>query len=230
MIAQVPFYSEFIGQINWSKRDISDVKTVMNVAMTEECNALLRNGTPPKMSDPGHFSIPCSIGTHSIDNALCDLGASISVLPLSLALKLGLTKFTRARTTVRLADYSYVRVKGAVHDVPIRIGNFFIPVDFIVLNISEDRRDKFKDPGGEMGAPSLKSGTARIDDPGGDADNVMPSRKKLCDEVIDWDPDAVGSCCSYIAKLWRPDVRLTIAEATSSSQRPSSRPMICAVG
>ncbi|QHO29550.1 Retrotransposon gag protein [Arachis hypogaea] len=40
------------------------------------------------MPDPGSFVIPCTIGDVTIQRALCDLGASINLMPLSVMKKL----------------------------------------------------------------------------------------------------------------------------------------------
>ncbi|XP_074283113.1 uncharacterized protein LOC141607656 [Silene latifolia] len=117
--------AKFIKQTLCCERDASVIETV---AMTEECSAVLQTGTPPKLSDPGSFSIPCHIGTQLIDNALCDLVASVSVLPLSLAKRLGLTKFKHTSITVQMTDRSLSRPKGVLDDVPIRIGKFLFPL------------------------------------------------------------------------------------------------------
>ncbi|XP_073225696.1 uncharacterized protein [Cicer arietinum] len=45
---------------------------------------------PPKLKDPGSFSIPCAIGNRTFEKALCDLGDSVSLMPLSIYKKLGL--------------------------------------------------------------------------------------------------------------------------------------------
>jgi len=45
------------------------------VALTEECSAIIQNKLPPKLSNPGSFSIPYSVGDVTISRALCDLGA-----------------------------------------------------------------------------------------------------------------------------------------------------------
>ncbi|XP_058008531.1 uncharacterized protein LOC131182979 [Hevea brasiliensis] len=58
------------------------------VALTEECIAILQNKLPPKLKDPGSFSIPCHIGEISIERALCDLGASVNLMLLSICEKL----------------------------------------------------------------------------------------------------------------------------------------------
>jgi len=43
---------------------------------------------PPKLPNPGSFSIPCVIGNLAIERGLCDLGASVSIMPYSLFHKL----------------------------------------------------------------------------------------------------------------------------------------------
>jgi len=43
---------------------------------------------PPKLPDPGNFSIPCIVGKVEIERGLCDLGASVSIMPYSLFHKL----------------------------------------------------------------------------------------------------------------------------------------------
>jgi len=45
---------------------------------------------PPKLSDPGSFSTPCTMEKVEIERALCDLGASVSLMPYSLFHKLHL--------------------------------------------------------------------------------------------------------------------------------------------
>ena len=44
-----------------------------------------------KCKDPGTFSIPCIIGNIKFDNAMLDLGASVSVMPLSIFNSLSLS-------------------------------------------------------------------------------------------------------------------------------------------
>ena len=45
---------------------------------------------PEKCKDPGAFTIPCTIGSNSFDNAMLDLGASINVMPKSVFASLSL--------------------------------------------------------------------------------------------------------------------------------------------
>ncbi|GKE37996.1 DNA-directed DNA polymerase [Tanacetum coccineum] len=58
--------------------------------MNERCSAVLLNKLPSKEKDPRSFIIPCDIGQLHTDNALADLGASISLMPYTMYEKLGL--------------------------------------------------------------------------------------------------------------------------------------------
>jgi len=86
-LAQMPKYAEFVKEILRNKRKLKEHETVM---LNEECSAILLNKLPPKLKDPGSFSIPCIIENLKFDNVLCDLGTSISLMPLSIFRALGL--------------------------------------------------------------------------------------------------------------------------------------------
>ena len=90
------------------------------------------------MKDPGSFSIPCNIGPVFIDKALCDLGASVSVMPLSVCRKLNMGNLKVTNITLQMADRTVKYPKGILEDVPVRVGKFFMPVDFVVIDIDED--------------------------------------------------------------------------------------------
>ncbi|XP_074296935.1 uncharacterized protein LOC141627600 [Silene latifolia] len=155
LITQIPSYAKFMKEILSRNRSFDEVETI---AFTAECSALLQNKSPPKLADPDSFFIPCFIGTHIIDNALCDLGASISVLPLSLAQKIGLTEFRCTNMTVQMADRSLSRPLGILEDVPVRVDKFFTPVDFVVLDTPEDTHTPII-----LGRPFLHTASTIID-------------------------------------------------------------------
>ncbi|MEI4884436.1 hypothetical protein, partial [Klebsiella pneumoniae] len=71
------------------KRDWKDSETVV---LTKECSAIIQKNLPDKLPDPGSFVIPCTIGDVLIQRALCDLGASINLMPSSLMKKLACGK------------------------------------------------------------------------------------------------------------------------------------------
>ncbi|XP_058000800.1 uncharacterized protein LOC131179101 [Hevea brasiliensis] len=131
----MPSYAKFLKEILSNKRRLEDYETV---ALTEECSALLQNKLPPKLKDPRSFSIPCHIGDTSIDKVLCDLGASVSLMPLSICEKLKVGELKPTTISLQLADRPIKYPVGILENVPLKVGKFFIPVDFVVLEMEED--------------------------------------------------------------------------------------------
>ncbi|GJT32095.1 hypothetical protein Tco_0922514 [Tanacetum coccineum] len=93
---------------------------------------------PQKEKNPGSFTLPCFINNVCFDNALVDLGASVSVMPLLTYLNLGLGELAHTKLTVELADRTVKYPKGIAENVLVSIGKFTFPVDFIILYMPED--------------------------------------------------------------------------------------------
>ncbi|XP_074288602.1 uncharacterized protein LOC141613759 [Silene latifolia] len=108
------------------------------VAMEESCSAHIRNKMSTKLGDPGSFSIPCIVGGVPILRGLCDLGASVSVIPLKVAKKIGIHSLAPTTMTLQLADRSVKRPLGVLEDIPVKVGKYLILADFVVLDIPED--------------------------------------------------------------------------------------------
>ncbi|GKD10500.1 DNA-directed DNA polymerase, partial [Tanacetum coccineum] len=62
-------------------------------------------------------------------------GASVSVMPLSTYLNLGIGELAHTKLTVELADRTVKYPKGIAENVLVGIGKFTFPVDFIILDI-----------------------------------------------------------------------------------------------
>ena len=72
-------------------------------------NAFLIGNLLPKLADPSNFSILVTVGNISVDRALCDLGASVSLMPYSMYKRLhNVNELTPTRMTLQLADLSIV--------------------------------------------------------------------------------------------------------------------------
>ena len=78
---QMPSYAKFLKEILGNKRKLDDYETVK---LNEECSAIIQRKLPPKIKDLRSFTIPCSIGSCTFNKVLCDLGASINLMPLSI--------------------------------------------------------------------------------------------------------------------------------------------------
>jgi hypothetical protein len=75
---QVPTYARYLKDILNQKRPIPKTDRLVFV---ERCSAAILYGLPNKMGDPGVPTISCLIGTQKFDQALCNLEASMSVMP-----------------------------------------------------------------------------------------------------------------------------------------------------
>ena len=74
--------------------------------LINELNDLVQLKLPHKKQDPGKFLIPCTIGTMTFEKALCDLGSSINLIPLSIMEKLEIFEVQTARISLKMADNS----------------------------------------------------------------------------------------------------------------------------
>ncbi|GJY51813.1 hypothetical protein Tco_0442660 [Tanacetum coccineum] len=79
--------------------------------------SLLLNQLPPKEKDPRSFILPCSIGRLDFNNALADLGASISIMPFSMYKRLGIGNLEIIKMNIELADNSKCILKGIVRNL-----------------------------------------------------------------------------------------------------------------
>ncbi|GJT22016.1 retrovirus-related pol polyprotein from transposon TNT 1-94 [Tanacetum coccineum] len=98
----------------------------------------INNSIPRKEKDPGSFTLPCFINNVCFDNALADIGASVSVMPLSTYLNLGLGELAHTKLTVELADRTLKYPKAIAKNVLVGIGKFVFPIDFIILDMPKD--------------------------------------------------------------------------------------------
>ncbi|GJY61853.1 DNA-directed DNA polymerase [Tanacetum coccineum] len=108
--------------------------------MNERCSALFLNKLSSKEKDPRSFTIPCYISHLHINNALADLGASISLMPYTMYEKLGLGEPKPTRMSLELADRSIQYPRGLAENVLIKIDKFILPIDFAILDMREDSK------------------------------------------------------------------------------------------
>ncbi|XP_074297168.1 uncharacterized protein LOC141627860 [Silene latifolia] len=157
MITEIPSYGKFLKELVTLKKKNGEVQTIN---LSKECSAILThtNKLPNKLEDPGSFSIPCSIQGVAIKRALCDLGASVSLMPLSIFKRLDLGDLKPIRVSLQLADRSVKFPIGVIEDVPLVVGKLVIPCDFFVMDMPEDYNVPII-----LGRPCLATGGAMID-------------------------------------------------------------------
>ena len=110
------------------------------------------------MQDPCIFTIPCKIGNSDMEKALCDSGASINLMPLFVAQRLSLGELTSTTMTLQMADKTLAQPEGILEDVLIKVGKFIFAVDFVVINIEQDKQVPLL-----LGRPFLATRVALID-------------------------------------------------------------------
>ena len=86
---KIPPYGKYMKDIVTNKRKIREAEISTMLA-----NYTFMGGIPKKLGDPGVPTISYSIKRNYIKTALCDLGAGVSVMPLSLYRRLDLNKLT----------------------------------------------------------------------------------------------------------------------------------------
>jgi len=111
-----------------------------------------------KLEDPGSFTLPCSIGEFAFGDCLCDLGASVSLMPLSVARRLEFIQYKPCDLTLILADRSSRKPFGMLKDLPVMINGVEVPTDFVVLDMEVEHKDPLI-----LGRPFLASVGAVID-------------------------------------------------------------------
>ncbi|XP_050225511.1 uncharacterized protein LOC126674989 [Mercurialis annua] len=159
-LREMPQYAKFLKDIITNKRSWDSGATV---PIPEVCSSIILNDLPAKLKDPGSFSIPCTIGTMSSINCLCDLGASINLMPLTLFRELCGDQTVKSTSMVlQLADHSLKRPYGIVEDVLVKVDKFIFPVDFVILDYAVDKECPMI-----LGRPFMNTGRALIDVHGG---------------------------------------------------------------
>ncbi|XP_042022984.1 uncharacterized protein LOC121770297 [Salvia splendens] len=134
-LQQMPGYLKFLKEIMSKKKRLVDYETVN---LTENCSAIIQQKMSAKMKDPGSFNISCVIGNDRQTKALCDLGASINLMPLSFFRKLKFGVLKPTTITLQMADKSVKFPNGLLENVLVRVNDFIFPVDFVVLDMKED--------------------------------------------------------------------------------------------
>nr|GFB13179.1 reverse transcriptase domain-containing protein [Tanacetum cinerariifolium] len=140
--------------LNNKDKLIELTKTPLN----KNCSAVVLKKLPEKLGDPGRFLIPCDFT--GLDNclALADLGASINLMPLSIWKKLRLPTLNDTKMVLELADRTISKPTGVAENVFVKVGKFYFPADFVILDFVADPRVRLI-----LGRPFLSTAHALID-------------------------------------------------------------------
>ncbi|GJS54266.1 reverse transcriptase domain-containing protein [Tanacetum coccineum] len=129
------FAPMFRKLLNDKDKMIELTKTPVN----ENCSAVILKKFPRNL-ETGRFLIPCDFLEMNECLALADLGASINLMPLSIWKELSLPALTKTRMILELADRTISTPTGIAEDVFVKVGTFFFPADFVVVDYVADPR------------------------------------------------------------------------------------------
>ncbi|KAL0445699.1 UNVERIFIED_CONTAM: hypothetical protein Slati_1697800 [Sesamum latifolium] len=134
-IKQIPRYAKFLKELCTNK---GKLKGNVRVSMGKNVSAILQQKLPTKCNDPGMFSIPCKIGLIGIKRAMCDLGTSINVMPLTIFKSLNVDPLRETGVVIQFADRSIVYPESVREDVLVQVNELVFPADFFVIDMRED--------------------------------------------------------------------------------------------
>nr|GEX98928.1 aspartic peptidase [Tanacetum cinerariifolium] len=154
LIHMPKFAPKFKKLLNNKNKLIELTKMPLN----KNCSAVVLKKLPEKLGDQGCFLIPCDFT--GLDNclALADLGASINLMPLSIWKKLRLPTLNDTKIVLELADRTISKPTGVAENVFVKVGKFYLPADFVILDFVADPRVPFI-----LGRPFLSTTHALID-------------------------------------------------------------------
>nr|GEV06930.1 putative reverse transcriptase domain-containing protein [Tanacetum cinerariifolium] len=128
-----PMFKKFL---NNKDKLIELTKTPLN----ENCSAVVLKKLSKKLGDPGRFLIPCDFSEFNNYLALVDLGASINLMSLSIWKKLRLPTLNDTKMLLELADRTISKPTSVAENVFVKVGKFYFPADFVVLDFIADPR------------------------------------------------------------------------------------------
>ncbi|XP_009604131.1 uncharacterized protein [Nicotiana tomentosiformis] len=164
----VPFVEaleKMLGYAKFMKNLVTKKKNVNfeTIKVTHQCSAIISQIGVEKIEDPGAFTIPCAIGLTSFTKSLCDLGASINLMPYAVFKKLGLGDPRPTTMKLLTADRTLKKPLGVIDDVLVKVDRFYFPVDFVILDCEVDIEIPII-----LGRPFLETRRAICDDEAGE--------------------------------------------------------------
>nr|GEU91203.1 reverse transcriptase domain-containing protein [Tanacetum cinerariifolium] len=136
-LIHMPKFAPMFKKLLNNKDKLTELtKTPLN----ENCSAVVLKKLPEKLGDPGRFLIPCDFSEFDNCLALADLGASINLMPLSIRKTLRLPTLNDTKMVLELADRTISKPTGVAENVFVKVGKFYFPADFVVLDFISDPR------------------------------------------------------------------------------------------
>ncbi|KAL1536458.1 hypothetical protein AAHA92_29107 [Salvia divinorum] len=137
------------------------IQTSEKIKVDKKASAVIQEELPSKHADPGMFTLPITMGEEKIDHAICDLGASTNILPLSIYQKMKGAKMVHTEKVIQLADGSCIHPEGILEHTIVKVQGFLYPADFYLIKMIDAESDGSSRV--LLGRPFLKTAKALID-------------------------------------------------------------------
>jgi hypothetical protein len=120
---------------NASSMNVSFTKHITNALMQIREEKLKQKASIPKKLEDSWEPI-INMHVNGLDcHALCDLGASISIMPRKIYDMLGLPPLEKCYFDDPLADVAKKKPLGRINYVLIMVNNNLVPIDFLVIDV-----------------------------------------------------------------------------------------------
>ncbi|XP_070049977.1 uncharacterized protein [Nicotiana tomentosiformis] len=184
----MPGYAKIMKDLVTKKRSMN----FETIKVTHQVSAIVYS-MAIKLEDPSAFTIPCTIGSDEFAKTLCDLGASINLMPYSIFKTLGIGQPRPTPMRLQMADRTMKTNLGVIEDVLVRVDKFILPVDFFILNCEFDYEVSII-----LGRPFLAMGKALCDVEAGELTFRISDKKvvfHVCKSM--WQPNR-NKMCSFM--------------------------------
>ncbi|XP_049345462.1 uncharacterized protein LOC125809981 [Solanum verrucosum] len=128
------------------------------VEVSQNCSVVMTNHVIPKKEDSAVFTIPCAIGMLQFAKALCDLGASINLMPYAIVMQLWLGEPKSTTMRLLMDDRSIKHPIGILYDILVKGDRFIFLANFVILDCEIDAEVPII-----LGRPFLANGRALMD-------------------------------------------------------------------
>ncbi|XP_049345416.1 uncharacterized protein LOC125809927 [Solanum verrucosum] len=132
----MPGYAKVMKELVTRKRSL-DLDTI---EVSHSCSAIMTNEKIKEKEDPEAFIIPCTIGMLQFAKALCDLGASINLMPYAIYKQLGLGELKATTMRPFMADRLIKHPLEIQYDIMVKVDRFIFPANFVILDCEIDAR------------------------------------------------------------------------------------------
>ncbi|XP_023744241.1 uncharacterized protein LOC111892432 [Lactuca sativa] len=155
LFSKIPEYERFLQELIDTRQHL---KKNSKIVLSEQSSKVELGELPKKMGDHGRLTLPCEFGNNFKTYASADFGACINLMPFSFYQKLNTLKLEATRMTIHMANRSVTHLRGIVEDVLVKIGKKNFPIDFVVMDMKEDRDVQII-----LGLPLLNIASALVD-------------------------------------------------------------------